>query len=87
MFANERMLGVAARWGDYALDLVVARAPRIANGGEVSCGKSDELTVPMLASCGCLTPMAKLCRTRKRQSSDAARGIDEVRHVSACDLW
>ena len=27
MFANERMIGVAARWDDYALDLVVAHAP------------------------------------------------------------
>ena len=27
MFADERMLGVAARWDEYALDLVVAHAP------------------------------------------------------------
>ena len=27
MFANERMIGVAARWDHYALDLVVAHAP------------------------------------------------------------
>ena len=27
MFANERMIGVAARWDHHALDLVVAHAP------------------------------------------------------------
>ena len=67
---------------------------RIVNGGEVSCGKSDELTAPMLASCGCQTPMARLGRTSATRSavlrhtwSDASRGTDGVRHVSACDLW
>ena len=49
--------------------LLSAPMARIANGGEVSCGKSDERTVPMLASCGCLTPMAKLDRTSVMRSA------------------
>ena len=64
MFADERMLGVAARWEGYALDVVVANAPcnvrhsaviltvRIVSGGGNWCVKSGKLTILRLALSG-----------------------------------
>ena len=75
MFANERMMGVAARWDDYALDVVVAHAPcNVRHSAGIPSNenrewwknwyeRSVEPIAPRLVSFGCLMPMVKLGRT------------------------